>query len=97
MILLDLTKTGVTGRRAQTRLDAVTITTNKNMIPYDTQKNTVTSGLRLGTPAVTTRGMKEPQMEAIAGAIRDTLTDYPASKERTLEKVKVLCDAFPLY
>ena len=97
MVLLDLTKTGVTGRRAQTRLDAVNITANKNMIPYDTQKNTVTSGIRLGTPAVTTRGMKEPQMDIIAGAIHDTLTDYPASKENTLGVVKALCNSFPLY
>ena len=97
MVLLDLTKTEVTGRRAQTRLDAVNITVNKNMIPFDAQKNTVTSGIRLGTPAVTTRGMKEPQMDAIAGAIFDTITDYPASKERTLRTVSELCGAFPLY
>ena len=97
MILLDLTGTGVTGRKAQTRLDAVNITVNKNMIPYDTQKNTITSGIRIGTPAVTTRGMMEPQMAIIADAIYDTLTDYPASKERTIEAVKELCDAFPLY
>ena len=97
MVLLDLTRTGVTGRKAQTRLDAVNITVNKNMIPFDAQKNTVTSGIRLGTPAVTTRGMKELQMDAIAGAIYDTLTDYPASKERTLRTVSDLCDEFPLY
>ena len=97
MVLLDLTSTGVTGKRAQTRLDGVNITVNKNMIPFDTQKNTVTSGIRLGTPAVTTRGMRESQMDAIAGAIYDTLTDYPASKERTLETVAKLCGEFPLY
>ena len=97
MVLLDLTNTGVTGRKAQTRLDAVNITVNRNMIPFDTQKNTVASGIRLGTPALTTRGMKEPEMETIAGAINDTMTQYPASKERTLATVKALCDAFPLY
>ena len=97
MVLLDLTETGVTGRRAQTRLDAVNVTVNKNMIPYDTQKNTVTSGVRLGTPAVTTRGMTAPQMDAIAGVIYDTVTDYPASKERSIETVRGLCAAFPLY
>jgi len=97
MVLLNLTKTGVTGKRAQTRLDNVNITVNKNMIPFDTQKNTVTSGIRLGTPAVTTRGMKEPQMDVIAGLIYDTLNDYPASKERTLQSVAELCGEFPLY
>ena len=97
MVLLDISSTGVTGKRAQTRLDAVNITVNKNMIPFDTQKNTVTSGIRLGTPAVTTRGMKEPEMAAIARAIYDTLTDYPATKERTLDTVRALCEAFPLY
>lgn len=97
MVLLNLSQTGVTGKRAQTRLDAVNITVNKNMIPYDEQKNTVTSGVRLGTPAVTTRGMKEPQMDIIAGAICDTLTNYPESKDSVIETVRGLCEAFPLY
>ena len=97
LLLLDLTKTGITGKNAQIRLDLVNITANKNMLPFDAQKNTITSGLRLGTPAVTTRGMKEPQMELIAGAIYDTLTDYPATQGRTLETVRALCEEFPVY
>jgi glycine hydroxymethyltransferase len=97
MVLLNLSNTGVTGKAAQQRLDEVNITVNKNMIPYDRQKNTITSGIRLGTPAVTTRGMGEREMLDIAGLIFDTLTDYPATSERTLNVVKGLCEAYPLY
>ena len=97
IVLLDLTDTGVTGKEAQIRLDDVNITTNKNMIPYDTQKNTVTSGIRTGTPAVTTRGMKEPQMKVIADLICDTVYDFEGTKDNTLSEVKSLCEAFPLY
>ncbi|MDR1439370.1 MAG: serine hydroxymethyltransferase, partial [Clostridiales bacterium] len=97
LILLNLANTGVTGKEAQQRLDAVNITANKNMVPFDRQKNTITSGLRLGTPAVTTRGMKEQEMKEIAGVIFDTLTDYPATRQKTLNIVKGLCEAFPLY
>ncbi|MDR3120163.1 MAG: serine hydroxymethyltransferase [Clostridiales bacterium] len=97
LLLLDLTNVGVTGKEAQLRLDEVNITVNKNMVPFDKQKNTVTSGIRVGTPAVTTRGMKEAEMERIAGAVHETLTDYPASAARTLHTVKELCETFPLY
>jgi glycine hydroxymethyltransferase len=97
LILMDLTDIGVTGKEAQLRLDEVNITTNKNMVPYDVQKNTVTSGIRLGTPAVTTRCMKEPEMEIIAGLICDTFLDFGKTKENTIKVVKELCGAFPLY
>jgi glycine hydroxymethyltransferase len=97
LVLLNLANTGVTGKEAQQRLDAVNITANMNMIPFDRQKNTITSGLRLGTPAVTTRGMKEQEMRDIACMIFDTLTDCPATSQKTRNIVKGLCEAFPLY
>jgi len=96
MVLLDITDTGVTGKEAQIRLDDVNITTNKNMIPYDTQKRTITSGIRIGSPAVTSRGMREPQMKIIADLICDTITDYEGTKTNTITRVKELCDAYPL-
>ena len=97
MVLMDLTGTGVTGKEAQLRLDDVCITVNKNMVPYDEQKNTITSGVRIGSPAVTTRGMKEPQMAIIAGLICDAILDYEDKKESIIGEVKALCDEFPLY
>ncbi|MCL2164211.1 MAG: serine hydroxymethyltransferase [Oscillospiraceae bacterium] len=97
IVLLDLTDTDVTGKEAQIRLDEVRITVNKNMVPYDTRSNFVTSGIRTGTPAVTTRGMKKPQMEIIANLICDTIFDFDGTKEHTVKEVKSLCDSFPLY
>ena len=97
LVLIDLTGTGVTGKEAQLRLDEVNITVNKNMIPYDEQKNTITSGVRIGSPAVTTRGMKEPQMEKIADLICDAILDYDEKKENIVKEVAVLCDGFPIY
>jgi glycine hydroxymethyltransferase len=97
IVLLNLSGTGVTGKEAQIILDDVNITPYKNMIPYDTQKNTITSGIRVGTPAVTTRGMKEEQMGIIADLICDTVYDFEGTKENTLRRVKELCDAYPLY
>lgn len=69
LMLVNLSGTGVTGKQLEKALDAVGITVNKNAVPFDTEKPTVTSGIRLGTPAMTTRGMKEPEMEMIAGFI----------------------------
>jgi len=97
LMLVDLTNIGVTGRDAQNMLDEVFITVNKNGIPFDTKSPFVTSGIRIGTPAVTTRGMKEKEMEKIAELIRLTLTDFERSKENVIEEVKALCRAFPLY
>jgi len=99
LVLVDLRNKGLTGKEAEERLDSVGITVNKNAIPFDPQKPFVTSGLRLGTPAVTTRGMKEPEMERIAEAI-DLALSYGASGEK-LEAagaiVRELCSGFPLY
>ena len=79
LMLVDLRGTGVTGKEMQLRLDEVNITCNKNGIPYDPEKPFVTSGIRLGTPAVTTRGMTTADMDEIAGLISLTLSDFEAS------------------
>ena len=97
LILVDLTNMNVTGKEAQIRLDEVMITVNKNGIPFDTQSPFVTSGIRLGTPAVTTRGMKEEEMVEIADMIYLTITDFENSKEKIKERVRNICERFPLY
>ncbi len=88
---------GVSGKDAQNLLDDVGITCNKNGIPFDPEKPTVTSGIRLGTPAVTTRGMKEPEMVRIASLICDTLSSPEQNSARVREGVKELLAGFPLY
>ena len=95
--LIDLRPMGVTGKEMQTRLDDVHITANKNAIPNDPEKPTVTSGIRVGTPAVTSRGFKENDMVEVAELIRMTAKDYPASKDAIIERVQALCDAHPIY
>ena len=98
MMLVDVKSSfGVTGKDAQHRLDEVLITCNKNTIPFDPEKPTVTSGIRLGTPAVTTRGMKEKDMSVIADLIVRTLKDYEGEKEAVASEVKEFLSGFPLY
>ena len=99
LMLVDLTPKGVTGRQAEQSLDKVGITVNKNSIPFDKRKPTVTSGIRIGTPAVTTRGMKEPEMELIASLIDRTLRDRENedSLKDISEQVKALTSRFPFY
>ena len=97
LMLLDLRNKGITGKELEHRLDEVRITANKNTIPNDPQSPFVTSGLRIGTPAVTTRGFKEPEMELIAGWIRDIINDFDGNKDRVLNEVQSLCERFPLY
>ena len=97
LMLLDLRGTGITGNAAEKMLDEVRITVNKNSIPFDTEKPTITSGLRIGTPAITTRGMKENEMVKIAEFIDLTLKDFDGNKEKVLNGVEELCDAFPIY
>jgi glycine hydroxymethyltransferase len=99
LLLVDLTDLGVTGRDAQTALEEVGIAVNKNNIPFDKRGANVTSGIRLGTPSVTMRGMKEPAMAMIASMIVDVLK-RPTDQGTLLEArdlVRSLCDAFPLY
>ena len=95
--LLDLRSVGLTGKELERRLDEVEITTNKNAIPNDPEKPFVTSGLRLGTAAVTTRGMNEADMDKIASLIALAATDFDAKKSYIRDEVDALCAAYPLY
>lgn len=97
LILLNLTDTGVTGKDAEKMLDEVGITVNKNAIPFDTQKPFVTSGIRIGTPATTSRGFKEEDMVEIGKLIALTIKDFDNSKDEVAKRVKALCDKYPLY
>ncbi len=97
LCLLDLRSTGVTGKELEHRLDEVNITTNKNAIPNDPEKPFVTSGVRLGTAAVTTRGLKEDDLDKIAEFIFLAATDFENKKEEIKTGVKEICDKYPLY
>ena len=97
LMLLNLTNFGITGKELEHRLDEVHITANKNTIPNDPQSPFVTSGIRIGTPAVTSRGFKEAEMVKIAGWIKDTIVDFENSKERITREVQELCAKFPIY
>jgi len=96
LLLLDLTDLGVSGKEAQEKLESVGVVTNRNTIPYDTRSPFDPSGLRLGTPLVTSRGMKEKEMEIIAKLIADTVQDRKKTVE-IKEEVKKLCAKFKLY
>jgi len=98
LMLVDLRNKNITGKEAESLLDEVGITVNKNTVPYDTQSAFVTSGIRIGTPAVTTRGMKEPEMEEIADII-STVIDARQGEvlDEARERVKSLTDRFPFY
>ena len=97
LMLLDLRDTDITGKELEKRLDEVHITANKNTVPNDPQSPFITSGLRLGTPAVTSRGFREPEMEQIAGFIHDVMADFEGSRERVSTEVQALCARFPIY
>jgi glycine hydroxymethyltransferase len=96
-MMLDLRETGVTGKELEHRLDSVNITANKNMIPGDPASPFVTSGVRLGTPSVTTRGFGTEEMEKIAEFIAKITFDYENSAEEVKLGVAELCKKFPLY
>ena len=97
LMLVDLVKKGVTGKEAEIFLDEANITCNKNTIPNDPQKPFVTSGIRLGTAAVTTRGMDTEDMDVIADAIAMLINDVDANKAKAMELVKTLTSKYPLY
>lgn len=97
LMLVDLTNKNVTGKEAQHMLDEVYITVNKNGIPFDTKSPFVTSGIRIGTPAVTSRGMNEEDMVEIAELISLTITDYENSQNEIRNRVKNICDKYSLY
>lgn len=100
LMLVDLTGVGITGKAAEARLDQVKITVNKNTIPFETRSPFVTSGIRIGTPALTSRGMGTDEMDRVADLIHRTLT-ASETDEKTFAKVRdevsELCAAFPLY
>lgn len=99
LLLVDLRPQGLTGKEAERLLDEIGITANKNTIPYDPESPFVTSGLRLGTPAVTTRGLTPKDMAEVADIIALALTrrNEPGIKERLRTRVRELCAAYPLY
>ena len=97
LMLVDLRKAGITGKELEKRLDEVHITVNKNAIPNDPEKPFVTSGIRVGTPAVTTRGMGEADMKVIGQLIWETATDFDAKADAIRETVAGLCGKYPLY
>ena len=97
LMLVDLTDEACTGKELEHNLDEVHITANKNTVPGEKRSPFVTSGLRLGTPAVTTRGMGEAEMDVIAGCIADCVFDFEAKKADVLARVEALAAKFPLY
>ncbi len=99
LMLVDLRPKGLTGKVAETALEKAGITVNKNAIPFDPEKPAVTSGIRIGTPAVTTRGMREEEMRLIGQLIAEVLQDVTAeARQRGVrDKVRELCQQFPLY
>lgn len=97
LMLVSLLKQNKTGKEVEHNLDEVGITANKNTIPNDPQSPFVTSGVRLGTPAVTSRGMKEEDMKEIATLISMVIKDYEANKEEVIKRVNALCEKYPLY
>jgi glycine hydroxymethyltransferase len=97
LMLVDLSNFNVTGKLAQHQLDEVCITVNKNAVPFDKQSPFVTSGIRIGTPAVTSRGMMEEDMVEIAKLIKLTITDFENSANEIRDRVSKLCAKHPLY
>lgn len=97
LMLVDLRNFGVTGKEMEARLDDVHITANKNAIPNDPESPFVTSGIRVGTPAITTRGFVKEDMDKVAELIHLTATEYPAKTEYIHAEVAALCDKYPIY
>jgi len=99
LMLIDLQNKNITGREAEKALEDVCITVNKNTIPFDTRKPYDPSGIRLGTPALTTRGMRESEMKDIAGFISKAIehANDAATKERVKSDILELCKGFPIF
>jgi glycine hydroxymethyltransferase len=99
VILVDVAVKGLTGKAAEIALDKAGLTVNKNAIPFDNKSPMITSGIRLGTPALTTRGMREAEMRTVAALIAEVLTDIEDADRhaRVAGKVRDLCSTFPLY
>ncbi|HLD62310.1 MAG TPA: serine hydroxymethyltransferase, partial [Candidatus Norongarragalinales archaeon] len=99
LVLIDLTNKGIAGKQAEDLLHEAGITCNKNAIPFDTRKPYDPSGVRMGTPALTSRGMKEPEMEMVAQFIQRTIDKRGDAGERVKVRaeIKELCKRFPIY
>ena len=97
LMLLDLTKKGITGKELEHNLDEVNITVNKNTIPNDPQSPFITSGVRIGTPAVTTRGFKEDDVRETANLINMIISDFEGNRGEVMNRVETLCKKYPLY
>lgn len=97
LMLVDLQNMDVSGKEMQKRLDEVYITVNKNAVPNDPASPFVTSGIRIGTPAVTTRGLKEEDMKTIAGLIKMAVTDFETKSDEIRRSVNQICEKYPLY
>ena len=98
LLLIDLRKQGLTGKDAESRLDRAGLTANKNTVPFETTSAFVTSGVRLGTPAITTRGLKEGDMKWLADSIHSVLLDGSDSViERVRGEVREICRRYPIY
>ena len=97
LMLVDLRPMHITGKEMEKRLDEVYITVNKNAIPNDPEKPFVTSGIRVGTPAVTSRGLGEDEMKPLAHLIALTATDFENSADRIRTAVTEICSAHPIY
>ena len=97
LMLVNLKDTEITGKELQNKCDSVYITLNKNAVPNDPRSPFITSGVRIGTPAVTTRGMKEEDMKEIADLIYLTAYDYDASQDKIRDRVIALCNKYPIY
>ena len=96
-MLIDLRNKNVTGKEAEHMLDEVGITVNKNTIPFETTSPFITSGVRIGTPAVTSRGMKEEDMKVIAHLISLTINSFDEKQDEIKAGVKALTEKYPLY
>jgi glycine hydroxymethyltransferase len=99
LMLVDLTPKGITGKEAETALDAAGITVNKNSIPYDQKPPVTASGIRLGTPIVTTRGMREPEMKVIGDLICEALANAgaPGKLAAIKERTRAFCGKYPMF
>lgn len=97
LMLVDLQNMNITGKELQNRLDEVYITVNKNSVPNDPASPFITSGIRIGTPAVTTRGLKEEDMKIIAKLIKMTVTDFETKADEIRDEVTKICEKYPLY
>ena len=97
LVLADLRPMNVTGKELQENLDQNHITLNKNAIPNDPQPASVASGVRIGTPAVTTRGLKEEDLKVVAHCIAQTARDFEGTRKEVLDTVHALCEKYPMY